>query len=349
VHDVLRQRLTQLAYGQRFSSISEICSEFEVSSITAIRVLNELAQAGLIEKQPGIGHVVRTVGLPIQIRIVVASTLSGSRQTLDPVIKRLLDGVGTIARQRGLSVSHISAAHLHELFPRGNGHDGFLIFRQVEAACIRFLKSHQLPYVLLDPLTSYKDEPHVRVNRVRAGYLATRHLLDLGHRRIAWITGALNLRNFRQRLRGHRLALTQAGLKFDWNLIECSEVASLEHHVQALDHFLRLEQPPTAIITGDDFRALQLLSACRARGLSVPGDLSIVGYPNYPESSLADPPLTVVDARFEQVGEAAVNLLLDRMLNRQSASSKVQITPQLVVRGSSREPNPSATSNPSDH
>jgi len=279
---------------------------------------------------------VSVITQPIHLRLVVPAFKS-----LNPVVSRLLNGVGEAARRRGLPLTHISEQDLLQLFPRQgvSERDGFLVFQQMAERYIDFLAERAMPYVLLDPFTGYEGKPHARVNRAMSGFVATRHLLELGHRRIAWITGPLNHRNFRQRIRGYRQALAKANIAFDWSLIEFSDGEVPDQTADALDRLRELRRPPTAIIAGDDARALQLLAACRARGLSVPGDLSIVGYPDYPVARLADPPLTVVDARFEQVGEAAVNLLLDRMLKPQAAAkAALRINPKLVARGTSGPP-----------
>jgi DNA-binding LacI/PurR family transcriptional regulator len=336
VYDELVARLSSFEYGSRFYSISELCREWDISSITAVRVLNDMAQAGLIEKQPRVGHRVIAIPQAIHLRLVVPTF-----KNLNPVVSRLLNGINDAARQRNLPLSHISEQHLLDLFPRTDPQerDGFIVFQMMGDRYIDFLAEKQLPYVLLDPFSGYQGRLHARSHRSMSGYLATRHLLELGHRRIAWITGALNHRNFRQRIQGYRKALAKAAVPFDWDLIEFCDPDVSDQTARALDRLMQLRHRPTAIIAGDDSRSLQLLTACRERGITVPGDLSIVGYPDYPVSRLADPPLTVVDACFEQVAEAAVELLLNHMLKPQAVTNvSARVTPKLVVRGSTAPP-----------
>ena len=91
-----------------------------------------------------------------------------------------------------------------------------------------------------------------------------------------------------------------------------------------LKELLSLRRPPTAILAGDDHRAIHILHACRQLGVDVPGRLSVMGYPNNPEASLTQPALSVVDACFEEVGKAAVRLLVETVLAKAHPSQPAQ-------------------------
>jgi DNA-binding LacI/PurR family transcriptional regulator len=172
------------------------------------------------------------------------------------------------------------------------------------------------------------------------------------------VLGSITERGWRHRLLGYRAALEQAGLPFRWDYIADANIveppADVESGVDAMsrataqfksqirvafDRIMASPRKPTAIIAGDDRRAAMLLDICCERGVHVPGDLSIVGFPNSPESRLTTPPLTVVDGCYEQISEAAMQMLLDQMF--QGADPYAQqavIQPRLVVRASTAKP-----------
>lgn len=340
VFDQLKHEVKARPFGSDFYSIAEVCRTFDVSQITAIRALNELAGQGLIEKIWGKGHIVRHLDRKAFIRLITPAG-SGRNLTLDPALRRRLEGISSAAKTIGVDFDTLSEQHLSTLFPRDDAMYGFLLPPIHSHAVKRFLRTHRLPAVLVDPIQGYARHAHARTNRIHAGYIATRHLIELGHRRIGCITGPVCRRNFRDRLRGYRAALSEAGLPFRWSLIRENEHDNLDAAGALLKELLSLRRPPTAVIAGDDTRALHILNACRQLNVHVPGQLSVVGYPNYPESHMSDPPLTVVDAQFEQVGEAAVKLLLEQMFAQRDgekvkplSSRQTVIEPTLVIRAS---------------
>lgn len=341
IYQQLHEELASYKYGADFYTIGQICKKFEVSQITAIRVLNELASRHLIEKIPGRGNIVQQINQPVAIRTIFPADAHRDLLTFDYPTSRRLDGIATAAREQGLDYGILSETHLASLFPRQREGPvfGFLLLHQVSRQTRMFLQTHDIPHVLVDPIQRYKGIPHARVDRESAGYLAARHLLEQGHRRIGWITGPITSRNFRARIVGYRRALKEAGIAFDWTLLK--EVESTGPNCDSnevrrkLEELLAVHRPPTAIIAGDDNRAIHILNACRQMGIDVPGQLSVLGYPNNPEASLASPPLSVIDAHFEKVGQASVKLLIEQMLGgADPASQKVLIAPELVTRQS---------------
>lgn len=335
VFNDLQEELQTRRYGSDFYSIAEVCRKFEVSQITAIRVLNELASRHLIEKIAGKGNIVRRVDVSFPIWLVTPDAARGSYGGMDSGIRRRVEGVTRAAQQLGLPFDFISESRMEQLLTHEHGRAGFILPHQIARQTYRFLRDHRLPYVSLDAVETGATAPCARVDRVLAGRLATRHLLDLGHRRIAWITGLLCRRNFRDRVRGYRDALRAAGVPFRWSLIQETDTRDAPAVHAALRRILDHRHPPTAVIMGDDSRAIDVLDACRKLNVDVPGRLNVVGYPNDSESRLTSPPLTVVDACFEKVGEAAVRLLMEQVLSgADPKSQRVWVDPELIVRGS---------------
>lgn len=199
----------------------------------------------------------------------------------------------------------------------------------------RRIASRGTPFVLMNRASA--DFPVVRTDDELGGYLATRHLLGLGHRRIGVIAGRPDVSTAAYRLRGYRAALMEAGLKVDDDLVVPSEFAA-SGGVVAGGQLLSMRNRPTAILAVNDSTAVGAISVARDLGLRIPDDLSVVGYNDDQLASLLPVPLTSVKAPLEQMGRSAVDMLLDRIGGGDPAS--IVLPPSLVARASSGGPKP---------
>lgn len=341
IFDELRSELAGYTYGSRFHTIAEVCQKFEVSTTTAIRVLNELSNAGLIEKIPNKGNVVRQVNVAATVHLLVPSKARSDYLTVEPIVRRLVQGLRSSAEQQSLNFHTLSEDFIENFQLQREAPYGFFLLARTRPATLAYLRKHHVPHVFLNERPTRRNTSNAHVNWTQSGYLAARHLIDLGHRRIAMLIGRIELRHFRERLKGFRAALREAGIAFRWSMVR--QVVDPDHgREEVATRFGELlEEPkrPTAIVAATDYCAIYLLEECQRRGLAVPGDLSIVGYPNHPESSLTSPALTVVDAQYEKVAQAAVGMLLERILNGENTPRQdVAIDPELVIRSSTAAP-----------
>lgn len=337
VYDQLYMDLGRHAYGDTFYSITAVCQRFDVSTITAIRALNELATRGLIEKIPGKGNIVRQVSEQILVRLVVGHQNPAAYHKHWPIAQRIIEGVSQSARQNAVDFDLMSGDHVSMLFAKPRKATGFLLFGAGDNLELKqHLRKHQFPFVLVDPFTRYEQDVHVRIDRFAAGYMAATHLLELGHRRIGFVTGNLRKPNFRDRLRGARRAMKQAGIPLDGSLIRQTGMdgyVAFDEDAAALDSLMISANPPTAIILGDDTRGIHLLEACRQRNVRVPDQLSMVSYPNNSEASLTTPAMSAMDACYEQAGAKALEILAKWMRNsEEKIPQQTLISPVLVQR-----------------
>ncbi|MCE6998697.1 LacI family DNA-binding transcriptional regulator [Saccharothrix sp. S26] len=156
------------------------------------------------------------------------------------------------------------------------------------------LAGRAIPVVQVDPLTEPGPEiPTVRAANHEGGLAATRHLLELGHRRIAAITGPGGALSGRARLDGYRAALLAAGIAPDPALIREGDY-QVEEGRRHTHRLLRLPDPPTAVFAGNDAQALGVYQAAYDLGLRVPDDLSVVGFDDLPPAVWVTPGLTTV-------------------------------------------------------
>jgi DNA-binding LacI/PurR family transcriptional regulator len=175
-------------------------------------------------------------------------------------------------------------------------------------------------------------EPALGVDQVTGGRLATRHLLDLGHRTVHHVTGPADSKEARDRLWAWRAELQAVGapvpevLHGDWTPASGYEAG------RRLAARLRAGEGVSAVFLANDQMALGLLAAFHAEGLSVPGDVSVVGFDDLPEAPYFTPPLTTVRQDFAELGRRGVQLVLARLRGQPFQADPVM--PQLVVRSS---------------
>lgn len=203
------------------------------------------------------------------------------------------------------------------------------------------LAARSIPFVVFDPVDELPDGvPFVGATNWRGGRSATQHLIDLGHRRIAMISGPDHA-FCRARRSGYAAAMETAGLPVPPELLLLTQITR-EHGHEAARELLALPETrrPTAIFAATDLHALGVYQAVREAGLNVPGDVSVVGFDDLPVAALMDPPLTTVRQPLNEMAAAATELAL--ALGRGETVPKVglEIATTLIVRGSTATPKP---------
>lgn len=200
------------------------------------------------------------------------------------------------------------------------------------------LRRQGIPFVIVDTdSATTASVPTVGSNNWNGGLLATRHLLGLGHRRIAIISGPEDVLCSRARLAGFRSAHDEAGIPVDPDFVRYGNFyvdAGYEHGIALLDRPGR----PTAIFAGSDMQAMGVLRAARRLGLDVPGSLSVIGYDNLTVSAWTDPALTTVDQPLREMAGTAARMVLELARGEDLRTSRIDLVTQLVVRESTAPP-----------
>jgi LacI family transcriptional regulator len=240
---------------------------------------------------------------------------------LEEFLERRVDGLLlVVAAGRGVRSPEPSGDR-----PDGEAEEGATRGRLAELAA-------ELPVVALDRLPATWDQDAVLVDNEGGMELVVRHLVDLGHRRLAFVGGDPTLTTGRDRRRGFLRALERRGLAPAW----VSDGAfSLESGRAQMDALLASSAPPpTAVVAGNDLLALGALLAARERGLRVPHDLSVAGFDDIVYARLADPPLTTVRQPAREMGATAAHLVFRRIDGDESPGQRIVLRPELVVRAS---------------
>ncbi|MFB9251278.1 LacI family DNA-binding transcriptional regulator [Sphaerisporangium melleum] len=221
-----------------------------------------------------------------------------------------------------------------ERAPRGI----ILALSELSAADHKRVARLGVPAILVDPVgDGDPDLPSIGAGNWGGGLAATRHLIDLGHRRIGLITGPMRYLCNQARLAGYRAALERAGIAADDRLVEQGDF----HYSSGLRlalHLLDQPDPPTAIFAANDEQALGVYAAVQQRGLRVPDDLSVVGFDDVPMSQWVTPPLTTVRQPIAELAALAVRTLLAHQDGSAVPEGRIELSTKLVVRGSTAAP-----------
>jgi LacI family transcriptional regulator len=191
------------------------------------------------------------------------------------------------------------------------------------------------PVVAIDPQAGQSDLPTVDSDSLRGAQLATGHLLGLGHRRIAMLTGRPDLQSAQLREQGYREALGAAGITVDESLLLVGDYDPAVSLRQARQ-LLTAPDPPTAIFAANDMSAIATIEMAVELGLQVPGDLSVVGFDNIQESALCSPPLTTVSQPVRQMGQRSIELLIQLIRGEAAEVTHITLATELVVRQSTQ-------------
>jgi LacI family transcriptional regulator len=195
------------------------------------------------------------------------------------------------------------------------------------------LRAHHFPHVLIDHQGIDSESPAVGAANWQGAYIATEYLVQLGHKRIGFITGSMDLGCAQDRLEGYKSALRTHHLPELPDLIFEGDFFQNSGFTGA-DALLNLEEPPSAIFASNDVMAMGAMDAIRHRGLRIPDDISIIGFDNIPQSAMVFPALTTVHQPLEQMGRVATQMLLDMLGQPEFKVRQIDLPTELVERAS---------------
>ena len=332
IKESLQEEILKASFGQTFYSLQEICRRYRVSQITARRVLAELADEDLIEKQNGRVSTIKKVPEKLTIQFVVASDFL-PETFRQPCVMRTFAGVLQAAQEIGAEVDILAEKYLGMQETLEHERTGFLLMGgNVQEETRELLRTHRLPHIIFGPV----GQPAVCAEAdTRQGFfLATSHLLALGHRVIGGVLVS-HPDSFSRRFEGYADALRNEGMEPVRDLVKKTDGFCAEEDERAFQELMDLPHPPTAILAGTDYRAIHLLEYCCRRNIRVPEEISICGYDNIAEARRCVPPLTTVDTGREKIGQQAVRLLAKMIAGpKRKCWKDILVQPELVIRKS---------------
>ncbi|KLU41067.1 MAG: hypothetical protein AA931_05010 [Peptococcaceae bacterium 1109] len=289
---------------------------------------NKMAQ-GLIRKRTG----------------NISVTISGPQyeQFSSPLLFEIVKGISEVIRASEYDLMlHMTTAEEEVRFVReqirSRSCDGMILWgsRMGEESLLDIFR-HALPVVTIGRYLNHPGTYSVTSNDLHGGYYATKHLLELGHRKIAFIGALQGISSARERCDGYKNALVEYGVPVDANLVLSADYYQ-ESGYAAMRRLLELDKKGvTAVFAASDLMALGAMKAVLDAGLRVPHDISVVGFDNIPNSDLFVVPLTTVAMPAREMGEIAAAKMI-HLLERQAVEEKTELDVELVVRNSTAPP-----------
>lgn len=203
----------------------------------------------------------------------------------------------------------------------------------ISTELVNDLQKRRVPLVVVDREVAGVAVDTVLTNHLQGGRTATQHLLALGHRRIACVSGGSDLSPSAERLTGYQQQLAQSGIPLDETLIIKGDF-QYEGGYAAAQQLLALAEPPTAIFACNDLMAVGIISAATQMGVHIPDDLSVVGFDDVRLASFINPPLTTIAQPKYEIGVLATEMLLARTQNLDAPPRVERLDTKLIVRGS---------------
>lgn len=308
----------------------------DVSPETRAKVLAALEEAGY--QSPGQR---RTAAGPVVVEVAFDAINSNYATTV-------LSGILDFAAEADVEVLLSTTRHVRsqggDLGSRAQrmldeGRAGMIVVTSAFAESqLMAFRRRQIPVVVIDPLNPPPaDVVSVGATNWAGGRAAAEHLLDLGHRRIAYLGGPESAECNQARLHGYMSALMSRGIDVDPGLVIHGNFRT-ECGVEGLARLLALPERPTAIFAGNDAIAVGVLREARRRGIRVPEELSLVGFDGTALAEDSVPALTSVSQPLHDMGRAALRTVLRQSRGEQLDSHRVELATQLVVRESTAPP-----------
>ena len=207
-------------------------------------------------------------------------------------------------------------------------------------AHLKSLVAEGIPLVLIDRVAEGVECDSVVVDNDGGARKAIEYLIAMGHRRIGLLHDETRISTSRERMSGYQKALTAAGIPSDERLVSVSH-STVERAVDATIRLFNQKAPPTALFTVDSLLTQGALLAFRSMGLSIPHNVSLIGFDDFNLATFTDPQITVVSQPVSEIGRAAAGLLFDRLAHGNGTVRKIRFETKLTLRGSVSRHTPS--------
>ncbi|MFD1032280.1 LacI family DNA-binding transcriptional regulator [Metaplanococcus flavidus] len=275
------------------------------------------------------------------IGIIMADSATLAFQ--NPFFPEVLRGISSRAHESQFGLYLSTGATSEEIYEevvsmtQGKRVDGIiLLYSRIGDKIMEYLYNSNIPFSVVgrpDVHTtsiSYVDNDNLGNAREVVNYL-----IELGHKRIAYVGGGLEYVVSLDRLKGYQKSLEMAFLNFDPDLI-VNQSISVGLEEQSVQRLMQLQNPPTAIVTHDDLIAYELISYLQDMKIDVPGDISVLSFNNHSLSEHLKPPLSTVDISIYELGIHAAELVLEKIKDRETPAREIIVPSRLIERGSCR-------------
>ena len=266
---------------------------------------------------------------------------SGNMAFQNPFYSEVLRGISEGVHQKHYGIQLTTGATEDEIYEdvvrmvQGRRVDGvIMLYSKINDKVIRYLREKEFPFVVIGkPYDDPEQITHIDNDNITAAKEATKHLLNLGHRRIGFIGGGKDLMVTVTRLEGYKKALEEYNIPIreDYIIHEEFLLSGGKHGVLEI---MSAKEPPTALVVADDIMAMGVLRTLHLMGYDIPNSISVISFNNTLFSELSSPPLTTVDINILHLGIEAVKNLLAIIENPKEPTKRVIIPHKIIVRSS---------------
>ncbi|WP_295103437.1 LacI family DNA-binding transcriptional regulator [uncultured Microbacterium sp.] len=325
IHDVAK------AAGVSVSTVSKaVNGRYGIADATVQRVLDAVKELGYESSLVASSMRARRTGV---IGVLLAD--------FEPFSAEILKGVGSAVHDTSFDLLAYSGSHLGA----GDGWErrslsrlsGTLIDAAIMVTPTVVSAGTEIPVVAIDPHTGRADLPTVESDSLGGALVATRHLIELGHRRIGFLAGRPDLRSAGLRDAGYRRALSDAGIPLDPSLIGVGRY-ELDATRESARIMLSGDSRPTAIFAANDLSAIAVIDVAHELGLRVPDDLSVIGFDDVPEATRRALPLTTIQQPMRRLGAVAADMVFTLLAGQEVDEMHVILPTRLVVRATTAPP-----------
>lgn len=327
-------------------TIRDVARQAGVSHQTVSRVING-SEGVLPETRALVETAIEQMGY--RPSAIARSMARGQTRTLacispnltDFTFASVIEGAEVEARQHGyfmLSSSASDPEAFRALVDELVGHrrvDGLIVINPYSDERFEYTPK-DFPLVFIGASAHEKNICSVSLDDEKVAYEATRHLIVLGHTKIALVTGPMEEDCSQDRAEGYCRALSEAGIAFDESMVIEGDWSATSGQ-DALLSFIEQGRVPTAVFAQNDRMAMGVMSAARNANLKVPTQLAVIGVDDMPLSSYFDPPLTTMRQNMPRIGQEATRMLLDIIQKKSPIVHDLKLPAELVVRQSTSE------------
>jgi DNA-binding LacI/PurR family transcriptional regulator len=335
VENKIRQAIKSKEIVDKLPGERTLAKEFGYSYMTIRKAVENLVTEGILYKLPTKGTFVADRKTSKKKTKIIGYFLDNSIAAglTSPYYSLVFDSLEKQASKHGYSLIYFSDAGDGSSLKQLNNIDGVIIscFPRIENI-VNEINQH-VPVVVMDNSSSDKTIPSIIIDNFNAVSSSVDYLCSLGHKRIGFMTGLADSDVGKDRYSGYQSGLSNHGLKLNEKLVFKGDY-SFESGANGAEYFLLLKNPPTAIICANDAMAIALIREATQRGLSVPDDLSVIGFDDIPVASHINPPLTTLAAPIEEITELAFKMLSSLINGEKTEVSHIALPAVPVFRGS---------------
>lgn len=326
--------VAKLAQVSKMSVSRVLNNQAGVSEATRQRIMEAVEQLGYVPNQGPRYHAESTKMIALLITDITTSYMGEIVRGVSSAAERMNYGLMLYTQGNLRSINHEQRTNYYLSLLNNTMVDGVLMVVPLDyEVIVQDLKMRNLPYVIIDHHNGTDNEPSVTATNRKGVLDAMRHLMALGHQRIGFITGRMDIACSADRLQGYRDGLAEVGLPYDPRLVLEGDFTQPTAFRQA-QTLLQLQNRPTAIIASNDTMAFGVMDAAKAAGLQVGHDLSVVGFDDIFMASQVYPPLTTVRQPMADMGSSAFELLIALLDRRTVLNMRRELPTELIIRES---------------